>query len=177
MLPSDPALNVPKKPVFISIPFISHKCNSDIKKELRRICTEFYPQINLKIIFSNSFSIESLLKFKDQIPVDLLSNIVYLFKCSQCEASYVGETTRFLHTRVADHKGISSRTARPLTQPSNSRIRNHAEETNHELVFKNFSVVGRCNEYDTKITESVIIHKMRPSLNNHETSVPLNILR
>ena len=41
--PTHPLLNVPKKPVFVSIPFIRHKCNSDIKKELRRISAEFYP--------------------------------------------------------------------------------------------------------------------------------------
>ena len=73
--------------------------------ELRSICAEFYSQFFLKLIFSNNFSIESMLRFKDQTPVDILSNIVYLFKCSLCEATYVGEPTRHLHTRVTDHKG------------------------------------------------------------------------
>ena len=86
---SDPVLNVPKKSVFIPTPFISHKCNSDIKMKLRRTCAELYRQFNLKIMFSNKLSIESLLKFKDQILVDLLRNIVYPSKYSQCEATYV----------------------------------------------------------------------------------------
>ena len=55
-------------------------------------------------MFSNSFSYESLLRFKDETPVYILSNIVYIFKCSQCQATYMGETTRHLHTRVADHR-------------------------------------------------------------------------
>ena len=133
----------PKKPVFVSNQFISHKCNSDIKKELRRIYVEFYPQIKLKLIFSNNLSIESMLRVKEQIPVDLLSNIVNFFKCSQWEAIYVEETTRHLHTRVADQKGVSSRTNTPLSHPPNSTIRDHAEETNHELVFNDFRVPSR----------------------------------
>ena len=32
-----------------------------------------------------------MLRFKDKTPVDILSNFVYLFKCSQCEGTYVGE--------------------------------------------------------------------------------------
>ena len=165
-----------KKTGFVSIPFISHKCSSDIKKELRKIVTEFHPQLNLKLIFSNGFSIGSLLRFKDRTPVDLISNVVYLYKCSQCIATYVGETTRYLHTRVADHKGVSPRTSRPLTRPSCSRIREHAELTNHEIVLANFTVLSQCREFETKITESVLIHKLRPSLNSREASVPLNIL-
>ena len=89
----------------------------------------------------------------------------------------MGETTRHLHTRVADHKGVSFRTHRPLSQSPNSRISDHAEETNHEIVFNDFRVLSRCNKFDTKITESVLIHHMTPSLNNHEAPVPLNILR
>ena len=177
MHPTHPLLIVPKKPVLVSIPFISHKCNSDIKKELRRICAEVYPQINLKLIFSNNFSIESMLMFKDQTPVDLLRNIVHIFNCSQCEASYVGETTRHLHTRVADHKSVSFRTHRPPPQPLNSGIRDHDKETNLEMVFNDFRVLSRYNKFDTKITESVLIHQMRPSLNKQEASAPLNILR
>ena len=58
-----------------------------------------------------------------------------------------------------------------------SRIRDHAKETNHEIVFNDFRVLSKCNEFDTKIPENVLIKQMRPYLNNHETSVHWNILR
>ena len=58
---SDLLLNVPKKPAFIWITFISLRCDSDIKKELRRISEEFYPQTDLKLLLSYNFSIESML--------------------------------------------------------------------------------------------------------------------
>ena len=60
--------------------------------------------------FLFNFSNVSVLTFKDQTPVDLLTNVVYLFKCSKCEATYVGEITRCLHTRIDFHKSVSFRT-------------------------------------------------------------------
>ena len=43
-----------------------------------------------------------------------------------------------------------------------------AVETTHELVFTNFRVFSNCNEFNTKVTESVLVHQLRPSSNNHE---------
>ena len=118
-----------------------------------------------------------MLRFKDQTLVDILSNIFYLFKYSQYKATYAGETTRHFHTRVADHMGVSFRTLRPLSQPPNSRIRDHAEKSNHEIVFNDIRVLSRYYQFDTKVPESALIHQMRLSLNNHEVLVPLNILQ
>ena len=66
---------------------------------------------------------------------------------------------------------------RPLSQPTNSRFREHTEETKHELVFNNSSVLSRCNDFDMKITESVLTNKLRTFLKNRDASIPLNILR
>ena len=57
---------------------------------------------------------------------DLSSFIVYLFKCSQCKTTYVGESTRQLHFRVADHEVVSFPTNRPLSKPPNTRISDNA---------------------------------------------------
>ena len=57
------------------------------------------------------------------------------------------------NTRVADHKDASSRFNRPFSEPLPIRIRDHAEETNNELIFNNFSFLSRCNELDTNITK------------------------
>ena len=73
---------------------------------------------------------------------------------------------------------VSFRTNRSLSQHLNSRFREQAKETNHNLVFNEFRVLRRCNEFYTKKkTESVLIHPIRPSLNDHEASVPLITLR
>ena len=166
-----------KKPIYSSIPFISHRTNSAIKKELRRITTMYYPQIDLKLVFSNNFSVKSFFCFKDKIPDDLQSNVVYSYNCGQCQATYVAETSRHLHTRISDYKGVSSRTGRPLSQPPNSRIRDHELETGHRVRSADFKILAKCQKYDLKITESIIIHRLGPTLNSHDASVPLHILR
>ena len=174
--PSIKISTVSKKPLYISIPFISHKTNSDIKKELRKLVSENYPQLSLRIIFANTFTIRSFFNFKDRVPTELLSNLVYRFNCSQCQATYIGETSRHLHTRMSEHRGISPRTLLQVLKPKDSRIRDHSEESNHTFNFTNFKVLKICHPFDLELTESVLIHKLKPNLNRSECSVPLKIL-
>jgi len=44
-------------------------------------------------------------------PVEKLlkSHVVYQIKCSSCDASYVGQTTRHLTTRLSEHKSRKGR--------------------------------------------------------------------
>ena len=105
-----------------------------------------------------------------------MSNAVYLFKCGQCSAQYIGETSRHIITRVCDHKGISSRTGRPLTKPENRCILEHSNSTNHGISLSDFKILKTCETLDLKVTESVCIHRFKPDLNNYDASLPLNIL-
>ena len=58
-------------------------------------------------VFRSSTRLSSFFPFKDKVPKFLRSGVVYLFKCRCCSASYVGQTTHHLHTRVSEHLGIS----------------------------------------------------------------------
>ena len=124
----------------------------------------------------NNFKVGNFFRFKDFAPKHLVSNAVYLFKCRQCSAEYVGETSRHLSTRASEHRGLSSRTGKSLVNPPSSRIRDHALDCNHEILASDFKILKTCRTVDLKVTESVCIHLHKPGLNNHECSVPLNIL-
>ena len=54
--------------------------------------------------------------FKDRIPLNLRSHVVYQFECQCCNALYLGKTCRHLHTRVSEHRGISALTGNPVYQ-------------------------------------------------------------
>ncbi|EFN73568.1 hypothetical protein EAG_07008, partial [Camponotus floridanus] len=41
---------------------------------------------------------------KDGLQKDLRSNIVYKINCTDCDASYVGQTGRLLRTRIKEHR-------------------------------------------------------------------------
>ena len=165
-----------KKPLFVVIPYLSNISNKTISNEVLEIVKRFYPQIDLKIVFKNSFSVANFFKTKDRVSVLLRSNLVYKYSCGQCNATYYGETTRHLKTRIAEHKGLSSRTGLPLSNPSHSSIRDHALETGHDIINTNFNIIFQSSPCDTKTSESILIHKYKPSLNNKDSSVKLSIL-
>ena len=105
------------------------------------------------------------------------SNIIYKYSCGQCQSIYISETKRHLISKICEHKGISFRTNRPLSNPSNSNIRQHAFNCDHPILRSNFSLLSKCPSNDRKLLESIFIHKIIivPS-NNQNSSCPLNIL-
>jgi hypothetical protein len=53
-----------------------------------------------------SFRLSNFFPFKDRIPCELRSHVVYLYKCQCCGALYVGQTRRHIHTRISEHMGF-----------------------------------------------------------------------
>ena len=95
--PNLPVLTAPKKTIYFCLPFTgSHSLQ--IHTQVRRLCNA----ASLTLA-SDSSSIPSHV----HVPKYPRSGIVYVFKCRCCSASYVGQTTRHLHTRNSKHLGIS----------------------------------------------------------------------
>ena len=107
----------------------------------------------------------SFFSYKDKVPVSVLSNIVYKYTCAQCPATYYGETSRHLKTRIAEHRGLSARTGKPVTRPLFSSVRDHSIEFNHDLKTDNFQILAHSNKNDVKIVESILIDRDKPDLN------------
>ena len=57
---------------------------------------------NIKVVF-NSFKIKNYLSYKDPMPNDLKSFLVYIFTCASCRSSYIGKTCRHFKTRNEEH--------------------------------------------------------------------------
>lgn len=103
------------------------------------------------------------------------SNIVYNYECHCCQQCYVGSTTLQLFVRSSKHFGRSYRTLRPLSKPEKSSIREHCMDRDHPMRLENFSILDYGTTSDLKLLESLYIHKNSPSLNDHQSSVTLNI--
>ena len=83
---------------------------------------------------------------------------MYLFKCRCCSASYVGQTTRHLHTPVSEHLGISPTTGKPSSSPVMSSIFPHLKTTGHTTNFDDFEILSSCSDdRELMIHESVLI--------------------
>ena len=74
-----------------------------IKNKLSKLCKEFCKE-NFKIkLVINSFKIKNYFSYKDPIPDDLKSFLVYKFNCDSCSSIYIGETCRHFITRIEEH--------------------------------------------------------------------------
>ena len=121
-----------------------------------------------------SLHASSFFPFKDKVPKFLRSGVVYLFKCRCCFASYVGQTTRHLYTRVSEHLGISPITGKPSTSPPMSTIFSHLKF--HTANFDDFEILSSCSgDCELMIHESLLISKLKPTLSVQGNSIPLNL--
>jgi hypothetical protein len=99
---------------------------------------------------------------------------VYRFSCNSCNAVYIGQTKRHLHTRGCEHIGISALTSRPVKQSQNSAIKNHILTTGHNVSLNDFSIIAKGKSFNELcILESLFISKEKPILNKDVASMPL----
>ena len=150
------------------------KTSFGLKNKLLKLMREFYPQIDVRVIFKPKFTLRNLFKFKDRIPSDLQSSLVYKYKCNCCNAMYYGKTKRQWKVRICEHTGRSVRTNRPLTKPPFSAIRDHAFDCDHPILKENFSVLTcKSNDMELTVAESLYTLRDKPNLCNNERSVEL----
>ena len=147
-----------------------------MRNQLRKLISEFYPQVDIRIVFKPVKTLGDFFKVKDVIPCYLKANYVYKYQCHLCEKFYIGKSTRHFHLRKCQHMGKSDRTGKPLYTKAFSNIRNHAEEEDHPIRDQNFSILNSLNSNCLEIAESILQVKLKPSIGNNEISTKLNII-
>jgi len=158
---------------YVKLPFMG-KLSFEIRKQLKMLLQNNYPQIKFTFVFSNNNSIANFLKQPTKCHTNLCSNVVYLFTCPDCQVRYVGSTSRWLHHRILEHKGLSFRTGLPLSRPSFSAIREHSHKHSHPFSKTDFHILAsHSSRQDLIISESLLIRKMKPELNNTITATTL----
>ena len=169
--PKPSILTAPKKIIYFCLPFTgSHSLQ--IRTQINRLCNAAFPHLDIRFVFR----ISSFFPFKDKVPKFLRSGVVYSFKCRCCSASYVGQSTRHLHTRISEHLGISPITGKPSSSPAMSSIFSHINSSGHSASFDDFKIISSSSDsYELMIHESLLISKLKPSLNVQGCSIPLNL--
>ena len=154
---------------------MSARHNKMFKDNVLKLVTEFFPHVQLNIIFKSTFSISSMFPFKDTVPKNVRSNIVYSYQCGMCHSTYIGESARHYHTRVSEHQGVSPRTGRP-SKNNTSNIYQHFMDTGHLVKEENFKILSSKHPSDLCLSESIEIHAKNPDLNDKISSTNLNIV-
>ena len=164
---------VERKQLYLTLPFTGIH-GLQLGKKLKRLLNKAYPMARLNIVFKPAHRIGYFFKFKDSIPLQMRSSVIYNFRCASCSASYIGQTSRHFKTRISEHKGLSPKTSKALLSPPHSNIREHCLETGHHFSDSDFAIInsGR-NRFELNILETLHIKHSSPSLNNMHSSTPL----
>ena len=139
---------------------------SKMKKELKRTLRD-----NIKITISYKITkLSTKIPAKNKTDFQHRPTVVYYGKCPSegCKDDYVRETKRCTVERIKEHNG----------KGNNSHLLKHARKNGHTHVWeKDFQILG--NNYQSnfkrKISESLRIRQLKPTLNVNEKSITLHL--
>ena len=154
--------------LYFKLPYIGN-LSHHIKNKISKLCKEFCKEnFNIKLVF-NSFKVKNYFSYKDPIPNDLKSFLVYKFTCASCSSSYIGETCRHFKTRIEEH--IKKDNKPPIFKHLNSTAT--CFDSYNSLCFKIFGKVY--SKFDLKIKETLHINWSKPNLKAQQNNLALNL--
>ena len=110
-----------------------------------------------------TFKLQNYFSLKDETPLDLQANVVYLFEGS-CDnnQTYIGKTKRHLATRVREHFSEYSAIFEHISS---------CNECNHSTI-ENFYILSHgSNDFDNKVKEALYTKKQKLLLNTFTNMV------
>ena len=121
--------------------------------------------------------LSNLFHFKDVIPNEPRSHIVYKFLYSNCYITYYGETERHLKVRSGEHLSLSALTGKRVNNEKKSAVKDHILLNDHVCSFEDFSILAyESNTFKLLIKESLLVSRAKPLLNEQVKSIPSNYL-
>ena len=128
------------------------------------------------LFFKSSVRMSNAFRFKDQIPKCLNSMLLYKFTWNTCNSVYIGKTKRHYLERQFEHLGLPVFTKKALrySDKDPTVIRKHCHHQNHVNCTDNFKIMGNSvGNYFLQLKESLLILKLKPSLNVAKESMSL----
>ena len=93
-----------------------------VRKRLQSCIRSHLPYCSLRIIFQSKSRLSSLFSFKDIIPIEISTQLVYKSTCSCCNATYYGKSERHFFVRASEHLGMTALTGNRVKNPIRSAI-------------------------------------------------------
>ena len=162
--------------IHIGLPYLGTSTNV-IRRKINLIFKKLIPHKEVLIYFKSGLRIKNFFKTKDATPLMLRSCVVYKFTCANCQAGYIGQTSRHLCHRIAEHKGVSHLTEKVMKNKVHSNIRDHLNVCPGSTIkAENFQVLATgSSEQTLLIKERLLINRLRPSLNGNAGSTELHL--
>ena len=159
--PKVPLTTVPRKPVYLALPFKGDNVSALIKRRLdAAIQRTFY---SARLVFIEETTRVPATPRKDPVTLFAKSNIIYEFDCI-CGCRYVGRTSRHLGTRINEH--IPKWLTHSGIGLSKSAITKHLKETGHIVdTSAAFKVIYQPKRRAAlNVAEAVAINRLSPDL-------------
>ena len=152
---------------YFKLPYIG-TISSQTKTKLMNVIRKYCKQATkVRLIFTTN-KISAYFTLKDSFPKEMLSNVVYQFKCASCNACYIGETTKRYIDRAREHLFTDKMSAvyKYLHGEGSKRC---CKESNDET---SFSILDSApTQYQLRIKEALYIQKYKPQLNKQKQSM------
>ena len=159
-------LTVEKKTLTLVLPFLGN-LSLQTKTKLQNVLKRVLGCCKIQIVFKSQRNLSNVFRFKDRLPYELISRVVYKFQCGRCNSSYIGETDRHLKVR-------SPLTFNKVKPSAESSVRDHLLLCNHSPSFDDFTILTHGNnKFLLEIKESLLIKLIKPELNKNISSAPL----
>ena len=118
--------------------------------------------------FRSKTRLSSLFRFKDIIPKEISSHLVYKFMCSCCNATYYGESVRHSFVRASEHLSMTLLTGKRVKNAKKSAIFDHILLKGHDASFEDFTILLKeNNKLKLHVQESLLIKCDKPELNRN----------
>ena len=128
-----------------------------VRKRLQSCIRNHLPYCSLRIAFQSKTRLSSLFCFKDIIPKEIRSHLVYKFTCSCCNATYYGESERHFFVRASEHLGMTPLTGKRVKNPKKSAIFDHILLKGHDASFEDFTILLKeNNKFKLHLKESFL---------------------
>ena len=168
-------LFITKKEYVITLPYLGPLSNK-IHKRIKNLFQKVIAAGNIRIVYKTSRRISHAFRFKDLIPTDLRSHILYHFKCPNCNNGYIGETRVHFKVRSCQHLALSPFSDKPVGGGVPTAITKHIIEEKCKCTLKDFKIIGNEQDYHKRlIKESLFIKLFDYELNKQQASTILQL--
>ena len=124
-------LTAQKKTLKLVFPFFG-ELSFQTRTTLQNVLKRTLGCCKIQIVFKNQRNLSNIFHFKYRLSCYLVSCDVYKFQCGRYNASYYGETDRYLRVRSGEHICISPLTFKKVKSSAKSSIRDHLLFCNHD---------------------------------------------
>ena len=151
-----------------------------IRRNLTKFASTYFNSCKIQVVFNSGKRLGSFFGFKDKVPLNARSLVLYKFSCSSCNSAYLGKTKRHFLVRAFEHLGNSLATGNKFTykpeNKNNTTVLNHINCNNCHATLDNFRIIGSArNDYTLCLKESLLIQLHKPALNKNVKSMPLHL--